>query len=364
MDKKISNIVILLIFLFSINSVNAYFYNITYNCKDDICIEGETAEWLVTVYNRGKHIIEFTAVELLDSVNHSLIAQLKIPYYPLTSERGDVIVVKQNQKVTINLSGKIPMANYQQNLIYYPCFTNTMTDSYIIAKYKKYEERHCYIENETMPVIQCISNEDCDDGEYCNFNKCLKLDCGECQYIKNHQCMDYECCSSKQCGFDEACRNNVCKKLNCSENEFIGNHTCRVLNCGFDEYIVNKTCKKLNCSYDEFVFNHTCKKLNCSYDEFIEDHKCKALNCKENEYAENHTCRELKCLYNETILNHACVPLKCSFFQDIKNHACVNNKSIIFKSIFELIVIIVIITFLILDTREYKAHHKRIEDKK
>ena len=109
-------------FILNVEWVNAnlYYnlYNISYKCKDNICIEGQRAEWLVTIYNPGNRVVEYTTIELLDAVNDSIIAELKIPFFPLSSDRGDIIVVKQNSKVTINLSGKIPGANYQQNLFY------------------------------------------------------------------------------------------------------------------------------------------------------------------------------------------------------------------------------------------------------
>jgi hypothetical protein len=355
-------------FILNVEWVNAnlYYniYNITYKCKDNICIEGQRAEWLVTIYNQGSKVVEYTTIELLDAINDSVIAKLRLPFYPQSSDRGNLIVVKQNEKVIVNLSGKLSGANYQQNLFYYPCFTTTVTDGYIIARYGKYESRHCYKENLTMPVIQCISDENCNNNEFCSSNACINLNCNSCQYIKNHACFDYECCSSEQCNFNEVCKNNACEKLNCKFDEYIENRTCKALNCNFDEYVVNQTCKKLDCSYDEFVFNNTCKKLDCKENEFIEEHKCKSLNCKENEYAEDHVCKELKCLYNETVFNHTCAPLNCYFFQDIKNHACVNNKSVIFKLILELAIIMAIIVFLILDIRKYEIRHKNLEDKK
>ena len=288
MKKGVYIAILAAIFLvLSIRGVNAdllyNIYNITYNCKDDICIEGQTAEWLIAIYNKGSKVVEYTTIELLNSFNNGVIAELKIPFFPLSSYRGDVIVVKQNEKVTINLTGKLPKANYQQDLFYYPCFTTTITDSYIIARYGKYESRYCYKENLSMPITQCISDKHCGDNEFCRFNSCINLKCGKCQYIENHACADYECCDSEQCDFNEICKNNICEKLNCNVNEYIENRTCKVLNCGFDEYIVNKTCRKLNCSYDEYIFNNTCNKLDCAESEYIGEHECKPLNCKGNE---------------------------------------------------------------------------------
>ena len=349
---------ILLLIIMNLQFADAYFYNITYECKDDICIEGQKANWFVTIYNQGRRVVEYTTVELVDYVDGSNIVELKIPFYPLNSDRGDLIAIEQNEKVAINLTGTIPKANYQNNLVYYPCFTRTITDSYPIGRYGEYESRHCYEENLTMPVVQCISDENCNNNKICSFNACLKLNCGECQYIKNHACFDYECWPSEQCTSNEICKNNACETLNCRLNEYTENRTCKALNCNFDEYIANRTCKKLNCSYDEFVFNRTCKKLDCAENEFIEEHECRS--CKDEEYAINYTCVPLSCSYNETVFNHTCNPLNCNFLQKAENHACVNNNSAIFKSILEVIAIIAIIVFLILDVRKYEIKHKKI----
>lgn len=345
-------VITLFISILNILSVNAYFYNIAYTCKDNICVEGDTAIWHVTISNEGKSKVEYTAIEFFDAKNNSQFGYLKIPFEPLSEERGNLIVVGINEKVAINLTGKLPKPNYGQSLVYYPCFTTAITDSYIISRYNVHESRHCYNKNESMLIFQCASNNHCSENEYCTFNKCVKLNCKNCQYIKEHKCTDYECCSSEQCKFNEMCMNNTCKKLDCNFNEYIANHTCQSFNCTNDETIVHETCIKLNCGYDEFALNHTCKKLNCSFNEVISNHTCELLECKENEYAKNHTCNPLKCSYNETILNHGCKALNCYFFQETVNHSCINNVSVFFKSIMEFIVIIVIIIFVIVDFKK------------
>ena len=343
--------------------VKAYFYNISYTCKDNACIEGDKALWYVTISNKGVSEVEYIAIELLNVMNNTAFTSLNIPFYPVSDNRGNLIVVKSNEQVTVNLTGRLPKANYGDLLIYYPCFATTITDSYIIARENRYESRQCYKQNESMQILQCVSNNNCNINEFCSFNKCLKLKCKNCQFIKEHACVDYECCGSEQCKFDELCKNNTCQKLNCEFNEYILNNTCNILNCAFDEFIFNKTCNKLNCSYDESVFNSTCKKLNCSGNEFIQNRTCKLLECKKNEYAKNHVCNPLECLYNESIVNHACKPLNCYFFQDNANHSCINNKSTIFKSLMEIIVIFFIILFFILDFRKYeKKHHVEQEN--
>lgn len=359
MKIKIFKLFLILIFLaLDFEFGNAYFYNITHKCKDDICIEGQTAEWTAIIHNKGRRKEEYIAIELVNLFNGSVIAELRKTFNPQNSYRGDLIVIDPTKKAEVNFSGVIPIANYPQKLIYYPCFTKTVTDAYALGKYEKYEERHCYKENLTMQVVQCISNENCQDDEICTFNACTKFKCGKCAYVKNHECLSYACCSPEQCGFDEVCKANQCEKLDCKPDEFIDNRTCKALNCAFDEHIINRTCMKLNCSADEAIINQTCIRIECAENEFIQDNKCALLDCKETEYAINHTCKGLICEYNQTFLDHSCTDLDCNFFQEIKNHACAANKPLIFKLSFEIAALMAIVTFLILDVRKYEAGHR------
>ncbi len=341
---------------------NAYFYNITYNCLYDTCISGQNATWHVTLLNAGTQEIEFIRIGLFDSINKSLFAFLDIPFYPNSDKRGNLITVGANKKVLVNITGKLPKASYGNNLlIYYPCFTATITDSYIIAQENKYETTHCYYVNETMLVYECISNDNCRKEEFCNFNSCVKLNCKNCQYIQDHRCRDYECCSSGQCEFNETCLNNTCQNLACNFDEYIYNNSCNALSCAFDEFIFNKTCIKINCDLNEFAFNHTCRELNCSDSEYFANHTCKMMDCKQEEYAKNHACIKLNCLNNESIFNHTCKPLNCSFFQDITNHSCISNKKVIFKLSLEIAAIIMIVLFFVIDFKKFeKKRHDEL----
>lgn len=344
-------------FLVCIFSANAYFFNIEAKCRYDVCYEGEKAEWIVEIYNQGKHQIEFTTIEIFN-INNSLIAKLRIPFQPFNSERGDVIYVGPDKKVILHLNGTIPSATYENKLVYYPCFTNTKTNSFIIAKYGEYEETHCYEENYTIDVAECVVNRNCDSDEQCLYNYCRKLNCDKCQYISEHDCLDHECCSSEDCAFNQNCTNNNCVDLDCKDNQYIENRTCVTLNCREDEYILNKNCEKLNCSFDEFALNHSCVLLNCPYNQFIEDHMCKNLDCKEDEFAKNHTCERLYCQPDETIINHSCAKLRCRLIEKIENNTCVRDNTIILKLLFEVFVIILIIIFLKLDADKYKEEQK------
>ena len=324
---------------------------------------GGRAHGPVLISNTGKSDLELIGIEFLDIANNSIFASLRKLFYPLSDYRGDIITVKQKEKVTVNLTGSLPQANYGQFFIYQPCFTTTITDAYIIARDNIYESRQCYNQNETMLIFQCVSNDNCNANESCSFNKCVKLKCKNCQYVSSHKCVDYECCSSEQCEYEGFCRNNACEKLNCNFNEYVYNHTCKILNCAFNEFVSNRSCKKLECNFNERAFNHTCEKLNCSENEFIQNRSCKLLECKEEEYAKGHVCNPLQCRDDERIINHTCEKLNCHIFQDIINHECRNDKTAIFKMLMEIAAIAAIIAFFIIDFKKYekKRHDNQIK---
>ena len=352
---------LLMAFLLSENALmaGAYFYNITYDCKDGICVEGKFAKWHVVIANNGKQDVEYIAIELISYNNQTPFASMSLPFYPLNSDRGNPILVRPGGRITLNITGILPKANLFHTLVYNPCFTTTITDSYIIARDNLYESRFCYSQNETMPLVGCASDIHCEKDEFCRFSKCNKLNCNSCQHLENHACVNYQCCTSDQCVFDELCKDNSCQKLNCSFSQYFLNHTCNFLNCSAGESYSDRKCSMLNCSFDEQPSNHSCKKLNCGNFEFINENKCKPLKCKESEHPKNHTCYPLKCLSGEGFLNHSCKPLNCHFFQDIVNHSCKNNWSRIIKLSLESVAVMAIASFLIIDFKKYRSKHRQ-----
>lgn len=370
MVKKRKNLVILYLFigvLYGLFLVNNCFsldvdnykastnYDITHNCSNMVCVAGEAAEWYVTISNKGLNAIEYSAIDLVDTLNETnIFASIDWTYRPTSSRKGEFLSIYPGQKVVVRLNGTIPNPNSGDSLLYYPCFTRIVPkeDWPQIAK-SIYELKHCYSLNETMPVFQCISNDHCSHSEYCKTDKCYRLNCSNCQYIFNHTCVDYECCDSYDCEPNEFCANNTCLKLECESFEAVIDYKCTLLNCSDNEDIIDNQCKKLNCSFDEYAFNHSCSKLNCLSYEYIEDHTCITLSCREDQAAFNHTCNQLYCPYNETISNHSCVELHCYFFQKIANHRCINNIPMLLKFIGEILALIFIAGFLILDIKKY-----------
>src|SRR3989344_8247672 len=126
--KKLINVIFWIliattIFVAYASPSNAYyFYNITAICNDNVCVRGEEAIWNIVIRNDGTSEVEYISIELLDSLNSNMFASLNRTFYPLSDYRGDPIVVRSNQKVTVNISAPIPRANFGNELVYYPCF--------------------------------------------------------------------------------------------------------------------------------------------------------------------------------------------------------------------------------------------------
>ena len=354
-DQKIFCLVLALLAILVLSPrANAYFYKISNFCENDICIEGQNATWKTTISNDGNYEIELIGLELLEFGNNTAFVSMQIPYHPLSSFRGDIIPIYIGQKVSINITAPVPKANFNELLVYQPCFTFTVTDSYINAKEGKYTIRQCFNENASMPVIQCTQSSHCGDKSYCYAERCLSLNCSSCQYIISHQCVNYRCCANSQCRPDQICSNNTCINLGCSSGQYVENYTCTNLACGFDEFISNRSCKKLECRYDEFAFNHTCRALNCSLDQKIENSTCINLDCSYNEFAKNHKCLAFKCKLNESYYNHTCIPLKCPFYKEKINHTCVTDNRFVFRFAIEAAAVLIIIAFFALDIKNYE----------
>jgi hypothetical protein len=347
-------VLIISVFISAISLSNAYSYKISPICKNNTCVQGQNATFTVEIANFGDNRVEYTNIKLFDVLNKSTFASIEYPYEPFKDYRGDPLLVAQLKSVKINITAILPKANFDDVLIYQPCFTTVVREDYIIARDNKYVSQICYHVNETLQVIDCVEGSHCNDDEFCKDNWCTKLKCKSCQYIINNTCMNYQCCSNGNCNFDQKCLNNTCVDLSCKYNEYIFNSTCKLLNCPFNQHIVNQKCQNLECNFDEYAFNNSCRKLNCESNEYTINHSCRKLKCKADESASDHQCKKLNCKANEYIENNACIPLKCSFFQDISGHTCINNNPLIIKLILELLLLAVITAFMIFDYSKFK----------
>ncbi len=330
-------------------------YNVSYRCEDDQCIEGQPIIWTISFFNYGGREVEYTDFELVDAFNHTNIAELHIPYYPLRDYRGDILVSWPNKKVDINISATVPISNSPEGTTFYPCFSSTIEDIHVFVRHNDYTYRQCYSENFTLSSKQCMQDSHCKETQYCGYlNTCVDLNCANCQYVSNHSCLNHECCSSEQCLFNQRCDGNLCVSLQCQENQFIYNRTCQFLACNVDEMIMNQSCQKLSCSDTEFVFNHTCKPLLCSGQEYVFNHTCRS--CAQNQYLDNGVCMSLKCKPFEGYVDHTCKPLQCRFYEDIVDHECKRNIGIIIKLGIEGFIVVIAAALIFLDLRKIRRN--------
>lgn len=63
--------------------------------------------------------------------------------------------------------------------------------------------------NRCVPRVECLSDRDCADAEYCDSGAC-ELVVGECGYTANHTWIPYACCNTTSCSADEMCLSHVC----------------------------------------------------------------------------------------------------------------------------------------------------------
>ncbi len=342
--------------MLSAPSVMAYFYTVYTECSTVPCISGQPMNWTLEIFNDGKHVLEYTSAEVIDSATDQTIAVWDSNFQPLSSERGDTTFVNPTRKINITISSKAPQEHYNNKFFYYPCFTHVISDSQTLAKYGEYTNRHCYKENESLFVLGCTANIHCKADESCAGNLCKQLACGSCQFIKSNQCVDFGCCKDDDCSYDAQCSNHTCIPILCLETQYLFNRTCVDIQCAENEIVSNHSCSLLDCAEDEGYANHTCKKLACEDNEFISDHRCAPLDCLETEYPSNHLCSPLECLPEQGYKSHQCYDLECYAFQTVENHGCKNNARLIIKLSSEVLIVILIILFLALDI--YKYRHK------
>jgi hypothetical protein len=350
-------VVLVLAVSLSIPTAFAYYYTIYPTCSTEPCITGQSMNWTVEIFNDGRHYLEYTSAEILDSKTEAIVAQWKIDFNPLSSERGDVVEVIPNHRVNITIPGIVPKQQYTNNLFYYyPCFTITVLDPLTLAKYGEYEDRHCYQQNESLFVLGCVTDSHCKADEFCAGNLCKPLKCSPCHYIFNHSCNAYECCADDDCSYNAQCLNHTCLPTVCMETQYLFNRTCYEIECEENEFLSNRSCVPLDCADDEGYANHTCYKLECADNEFISEHRCNTLKCAEDEYPQNHRCNKLQCSPEEGYRDHQCYELECYAFQSLVDHTCKNDAKLIAKLSAEVLIVSLILVFIVLDILKYRRH--------
>ena len=331
-----------------------YFYNITPQCQNDICITGQAMNWSIRLTNDGKKNIEYSKIEIIDARNLSVLAEFDSHFNPLSTVRGKPLLSIPLKGAKIVINSSVPLPHEEGIVDFYPCFTNIVSDSYVLAKYGEYVDYHCYLENQSIIAVECLRNAHCAAKSACVKNACAPLSCAPCEYIKDHFCVRYPCCEDSHCPYNAYCMNRTCLPITCLPTQYLFNRTCIGIQCAESEVLLNRSCVPLDCKEDEQAQNHTCNLLSCAQDEIPSNHSCQSLGCSPYEAPINHTCVALDCRWDEAYHEHSCVPLDCAIWQDIENHKCLNNKALILKLAFEILALVLIVLFLVLDIHRYR----------
>ena len=329
------------------------FYNISYKCKDNVCIENETIMWDIRFVNLGQEVLEITSLRLMD---HQSLEELL--FY-----NKSVIKVDPEMRGELQINTTAFILAEERLIKFFPCFTirvpydawDKLDEIVSTDYYVKRVLEYCYNESYNISVMECRDNSYCDEDEECKENLCSKLECGECQHIVEHRCVDWQCCKAEDCPENQTCVEHFCRKLFCKPDEIIENHSCR--SCNYDEFLEDGKCKKLRCKDDEVAANHSCKKLICRDNEIAANHSCKKLKCGGDEVAKNHKCVKLSCAEDEVAKNHKCVKLECMFFQEVRNHKCYTDKMLVLSIIMEAVAWFIIFTVIGLILKKYHKKH-------
>ena len=94
----------------------------------------------------------------------------------------------------------------------------------------KYYPAYAYVDvsyNQTIPLNNCVSNDDCAYNQFCSGEHiCVDLPVGLCGHIFNHTWMYYECCNDSMCSANETCIDHACYHPRTYESKIVyGNFT-------------------------------------------------------------------------------------------------------------------------------------------
>ncbi len=383
MKKKDLIGILLLVSLFSLTAAAQDYYNVSHSCPYR-CINGRLGLWQVRITHWGESERGILQVRIRDSVGLDTIAFTRksndteelVAYPPYSWDNeslGDIVKLDYGESYTFNLSANFPKANIGKNLTYQVCVMRSVQKHTWHAVGEAIE--HCFSENHTIVMTDCVWDPDCDYDEYCINESCKPLNCTEKQYAKDHMCFEHDCLGNEDCEMDEQCIENTCNGVVCEDimineteeganssnitiiKQYVVNHSCTAEPCSIGEIIINSSCVRKECGFDEYVADYSCKKLDCAFDEGFFDHRCKKLSCQEGEGIENHSCVKLECEDNEAIMNYTCTRLRCGILRKAESHSCLINSEM-FLAIFFLVVLVVL-DYLLFRTYKWK-HRKRM----
>jgi len=87
-------------------------------------------------------------------------------------------------------------------------FYNVLSTTIHVGK-SKTDDIESLIFSNYFEMVECHSDRDCDENEYCKGGQCSTIDCYG-GYIKNHKCVKDECYSDSDCNSDYECKDNKC----------------------------------------------------------------------------------------------------------------------------------------------------------
>ncbi|MBS3131286.1 hypothetical protein J4212_02530 [Candidatus Woesearchaeota archaeon] len=196
--KKIFFLIFIILIIITTQNVLAA-YNVEYHCQNDICIEGDTVEFGVTLTSDSFYRDDIT----IDSLEYTQVSIKDKQYDIVIARKDESIKFSSYDTKKTTLSGIIPPPTKGHDLYFVPCFSITMIyhfyGSYTYDRYDKTESSTiCGQDTLTMKVyplseIECRNTGNCKEDEHCLDFKCKKIICEDNQGYENHECKNLKC---------------------------------------------------------------------------------------------------------------------------------------------------------------------------
>jgi hypothetical protein len=186
-------------------------YNVEYTCSDDVCIEGDTVTFDVTLTTDSFYRDDIT----IESIEYTKISIKDKQYDTIIARKATNLQMESYDTKSVKLSGTIPPPTKGHDLYYVPCFDIKMDyyyyGSYTYDKYDKTETiSMCGDDTLTMKVyplseIECRNTGNCKEDEHCVDFKCTQIICEDNQGYEDHTCKDLKCM------FFQTAKNHKCE---------------------------------------------------------------------------------------------------------------------------------------------------------
>jgi cbb3-type cytochrome oxidase subunit 3 len=179
--KILRAIQVFLIILLVQSIVSSAAVDSSYRCEDENCMEGTEIKFSVNIFNNINKTIIVKDVYIRDKDYGTVLA------YDVSKD----VFLKPNEAHQFNFTNLVKAPTKGYTFYYVPCFTvsheeTPEEESEICGKIVK------SITVIPLDKIECRSDDECADDEYCNtfsLYRCEKLECGEDETIVNHKCV-------------------------------------------------------------------------------------------------------------------------------------------------------------------------------